>query len=222
MTRTIDEISLERAIVRHCSPTLAGIKPASLFTFPGDFTAPDAGAQRSALRAAIDACAHQVAPAGLALRVLAWNPCGALIYVFRPRDLASYLEDPRAARPLERAGYDTGSLERCLATLGERLGALGTRPAKSARDTAPCPCTERGCSREFPHELGFFLGYPYEDVMGFIEHDGRDYLAVGPWKVYADLEGALATFARFRASTARLLHAQRGGCRLGQLAVTTR
>lgn len=222
MTRTIDETSLERAIVRHCSPTLAGLKPASLFTFPGDFTAPDAAARRCALEAAMDACAHQVMPAGLALCVLAWRSCGALVYVYRPHELAAYLADRRAAVPLSRAGYDLSTLESCLATLAERLSAMeGKRPAAAQAAGQPCPCTKRGCARAFPHELGFFLGYPYEDVSAFIEHAGQDYLAVGPWKVYSNLEGALATFARFRTATAKMLRAHESGSRLMQLAVAT-
>ena len=35
MTRTIDIPTFQAAVVRNCSPTLAGIKPASLFTYPG-------------------------------------------------------------------------------------------------------------------------------------------------------------------------------------------
>ena len=35
MTRTIDIPTFQTAVVRNCSPTLAGIKPASLFTYPG-------------------------------------------------------------------------------------------------------------------------------------------------------------------------------------------
>lgn len=35
MTREITKQALEAAIVRNCSPMLAGLKPACLFTFPG-------------------------------------------------------------------------------------------------------------------------------------------------------------------------------------------
>lgn len=39
MTREITKQALEAAIVRNCSPMLAGLKPACLFTFPGVFLA---------------------------------------------------------------------------------------------------------------------------------------------------------------------------------------
>lgn len=220
MTRTIDAPSLERALVRHCSPTLAALKPASLFTFPGNFVDGPEGLQRKAeLSAALAACADQIASARIAVRVLAWRACGALIYVYRPRALEAYLQDARATRPLAQLGYSTASLEASLVTLGERLQSMSGTAARQPHGGSPCPCTRRGCSSDFPHELGFFLGYPYEDVLGFIEHRGQDYLAVGPWKVYANLESALATFERFRRCAAAYMRAHEQGYRLAQLVV---
>lgn len=222
MTRTIDAATLELTIVRHCSPTLAAIKPASLFTFPGRFVgAPDANARRSAFEKALEQCGAQVAGAGISLRVLAWRDCGALVYVYRADALAAYLADPRAARPLARAGYDTTSLSSCIRTLAARLQARTGRTGGSVpvSSSAACPCANDACRREFPHELGFFLGYPYADVAGFIRHRGRDYLTAGPWKVYADLEGALDAFERLRRCAADYMRAHQAGCTLAQLAV---
>ena len=223
MERTIDTMTLERAIVRHCAPTLAALKPASLFTVPGSFLAEEGAAgRRAALVRAVDGCAEQIARAGLAIRVLAWRECGALVYVYRPGALASYLSDSRAARPLARLGYDVGSLEACLRLLSDRLSAARAHRAPARDEPGPCPCSRMACAREFPHEMGFFLGYPYADVTGFIEHEGRDYLAVGPWKVYADRERALTTFERFRRCSAAYLRASRRGVRLARLAIPSR
>jgi hypothetical protein len=41
---------------------------------------------------------------------------------------------------------------------------------------------------DFPHEIGFFLGYPEEDVLGFIENKGQNYKHCGLWKVYGDVD----------------------------------
>ena len=38
--------------------------------------------------------------------------------------------------------------------------------------------------KSFPHEIGLFLGYPAEDVAGFISHKGHDFCYSGYWKVY--------------------------------------
>lgn len=49
-----------------------------------------------------------------------------------------------------------------------------------------------------PHEVGVFLGYPVEDVAGFIENGGRRAKLSGYWKVYGDEAAALAKFEDFR------------------------
>ncbi|MFV0441062.1 MAG: DUF3793 family protein [Lachnospirales bacterium] len=42
--------------------------------------------------------------------------------------------------------------------------------------------------RDFPHEMGILLGYPIEDIKGFIDNEGKNSLLTGYWKVYADFE----------------------------------
>ncbi len=45
----------------------------------------------------------------------------------------------------------------------------------------------------FPHEIGCFLGYPAEDVLGFIRKEECKYRGI--WKVYGDVEYAKNLFA---------------------------
>jgi hypothetical protein len=52
----------------------------------------------------------------------------------------------------------------------------------------------------FPHEIGLFLGYPPEDVRGFIQNRGVKFLAVGYWKVYGDVDEARRSFQKFRSA----------------------
>ena len=49
----------------------------------------------------------------------------------------------------------------------------------------------------FPHEMGLVLGYPIEDVNGFIENDGKNFLYSGYWKVYDNLPEKTQLFQRF-------------------------
>ncbi|MFR7669766.1 MAG: DUF3793 family protein [Collinsella sp.] len=109
MTRTIDIPTYQTAVVRNCSPTLAGIKPASLFTYPGVYAnqngkpgAAHIEERRSRLLAVIAQCNRELQPLGIHMSVLVWRPCGALIYVYRPADLMRYLSDPRAMTALVR------------------------------------------------------------------------------------------------------------------------
>jgi len=48
-----------------------------------------------------------------------------------------------------------------------------------------------------PHEIGVFLGIPIEDVAGFIEHKGDNFLFCRYWKVYHNPERARNMFQRF-------------------------
>lgn len=50
---------------------------------------------------------------------------------------------------------------------------------------------------EFPHEVGIFLGYPVEDVEGYILNKGENYKFCGYWKVYYNVEQAKRTFRFF-------------------------
>ena len=58
---------------------------------------------------------------------------------------------------------------------------------------------------EFPHELGVFLGYPLEDVLGFIENQGRNFVYSGYWKVYSKKDRAIQTFQRYDNARHQLL-----------------
>lgn len=52
----------------------------------------------------------------------------------------------------------------------------------------------------FPHELGLFLGYPIEDVEGFIRNEGQNFLYKGYWKVYENLSEKKNLFHSFENS----------------------
>jgi len=39
------------------------------------------------------------------------------------------------------------------------------------------------CSPEFPHEIGIFPDYPFEDIIGFIRNKGRNFKMCGYWKL---------------------------------------
>ena len=50
---------------------------------------------------------------------------------------------------------------------------------------------------EFPHEMGLLLGYPWEDVKGFIENQGKNSLYTGYWKVYENVPAKKQIFRRY-------------------------
>ena len=130
----------EEYLVRHCAPTLAGIKTANLFTCPCR--------NREKLLAFVRRTNAKLVRKGLRILPLRFSDEKALIYVYRPRKLTSDLSDSTAADILQKRGYCTGSCEKCVGQLAKKLRLEG----------------------EFPHEIGLFLGYPPEDVCGCLEN----------------------------------------------------
>ena len=234
MTRTIDIPTFQAAVVRNCSPTFAGIKPASLFTYPGVYVDQDGSSvtaaiedRRARLLNVIARCNRELNPFGIHLSVLVWRPCGALVYAYRPNSLATYLADPRAKTALAKEGYDTGNLSACLVHLASRITLASNNAAECACGQTRCALDhqahcDNGCTCEFPHEIGYFLGYPYDDVYEFIAQRGENYKIFGAWKVYTNVEQALATFDAYRACTQHLTFIYQQGCSLAQLAQATR
>ena len=184
------ERSFEAVLVEQCAPTLAGLKPASLFRYQAS------GGQR-ALETA-EQWARRLAPFGLTLRVLRVCPqTGAcLICLYRAEWLCALLAEPPIRAFLTEWGYDTGrGCGALLEQLSERL------------------CLEG----EFPHEIGVFLGYPLEDVVGFIRHRGRNYTCCGCWKAYGDPEAARRRFDAYHRCTAVCRERLRQGAAVTEL-----
>ena len=69
----------------------------------------------------------------------------------------------------------------------------------------------------FPHEMGLLLGYPLDDVTGFIEQKGKNYLYAGYWKVYADMGEKIRLFQAFEAAKETLIQAVARGIRMEEL-----
>lgn len=214
MERPLTLEALEDAIVRHCAAVLLGARPASMFTFLGDFASPTAAqrARRARLAHLLDACERELAGGGIRIRVLAWRPCGAIVFAYRPDLLAQHLGSPRVARMLMRMGYRIAA---------EPSAAKRRTPAAAALNLDALLAqlgTRFSCATGLPHEMGFFLGYPYEDVMGFIEHHGRDFICFGCWKVYANPRRALRSFSRFKRCGRRAARLRSAGATLADLA----
>ena len=91
--------------------------------------------------------------------VFEWNE----ILNDRPHKLKYVLNETKTKTLLSSLGYKTNDLNQCIDHLKFRFK-----------------------NENFPHEIGIFLGYPYEDVIGFIENKGNNFLINGYWKVYAN------------------------------------
>ena len=103
---------LKEALIKHCSPTLAGIKTGNLFSLKTNGT--DLTPELSRLN-------KLLTDKGLRLIPLRRNGENALIYLYRPERLETDLNLPEAADILNEKGYPCGSPGRCVVTLIRHL-----------------------------------------------------------------------------------------------------
>lgn len=110
---------------------------------------------------------------GFRFEIMRENKERLVVYVYHEQRLESLLFSEEIYGFLYSLGYRYRDAGEAVAQLGMRM---------------------QGDS--FPHEVGVFLGYPLNDVKGFIAdpHGGRP----GYWKVYGDEEQALKIFSRYR------------------------
>ena len=184
--------TFEALLVEICAPTLMGVKAASLFRYSvidGEDVFDE-----------VDHFNHKLQSFGI--RIVILKKCcksdSYLIYVYRKKLLVPILQDENVKAFLLRNGYDgEDSVEGMLQTLSERL------------------CLQE----DFPHEIGIFLGYPLDDVIGFIENEGRNCTCCGYWKVYGNPVHAKKKFNVYDTCTSYCKKLFAHGISVPQLAV---
>ncbi len=92
-----------------------------------------------------------------------------LVLIYNPDALENVLLRKPVMKALGLLGYDYDNVDQALEHLVERLQG-----------------------GDFPHEIGFFLGYPVKDVYGFMGLCELPVAGNGPWKMYGKLESSLA------------------------------
>lgn len=161
----------EEMIVRYCSPTLAGLKTGNLFSC--------SYRDRKEIFGFLREWNTKLRNKGIRLIPLRLKDKKALIYVYRPSQLCRDFHDSSVCNLLSQRGYCTESCEKCVIELMRRIRQ----------------------KEDFPHEIGLFLGYPYEDVKGFIDNKATCAKCVGCWKVYGDTDKAQKQFELFKKCT---------------------
>lgn len=161
----------EEAMIRNCAPTLAGIKTGNLFSYRYNSI--------DEMRDSVRFWNIRLRDKGVRILPLRYRDSQALIYLYRPAQLAYDLHNDAAKAILRQCGYLPDTAEKCITRLMQRL-----------KDTD-----------DFPHEIGLFLGYPPEDVSGFMTNHARNYKCVGCWKVYGDEKKCRQLFAKYKQCT---------------------
>lgn len=113
---------------------------------------------------------------GLKIRELCLIKNRRLLLVYNEKALERQMSNENVLKMFSKFGYDKDlSMEQRIDILAEKIGA----------------------DKVFPHEIGLFLGYPVDDIQGFIDNKGENYLLCGYWKVYSDEERAKRIFKSY-------------------------
>ena len=178
---------LEQLLAWHCAPALAGIKPGNLVSVSKN--------KYHGIEKQISALNSQLNGKDIYIKILCSCERRALVFVYRRKVLTEYLSRAEISKLIEEFGYEKNtSLEQKLKKLSLRLS-----------------------EREFPHEIGAFLGYPAHDIYGFINHKDTGCLLTGEWKVYAQPEAAAQLFKRYRLCRFSLLKRVQSGTALSSI-----
>lgn len=102
-----------------------------------------------------------------------------ILLLYRYSGLKRHLEKAQVREFLLSCGYDDMAVSAVITRLRSRYAGYILS------------------GQAFPHELGVILEYPVEDVRGFIENRGKNFLMEKYWKVYHNREQASVTFALY-------------------------
>lgn len=106
----------------------------------------------------------------------------ANILLYRKNELQQYLFQKENRQFVRKLGYDSVYIDELLPEFAIRFSMYQTT------------------QEDFPHEMGILLGYPVEDVEGFIINNGKNELYTGYWKVYDNLTEKLILFNYYEAA----------------------
>jgi hypothetical protein len=154
-------------------------------------------------------CLSGILPPDISLMVLRKNGHRVSVIVFDKQLLEKTILDETVLSLLEGMGYPGRSLNRkeedkpCSRprqhTPADLYGGDTGRSSMAESDSLVfvylnCLKKKFETYRQFPHEIGLFLGYPVDDVLGFVKNKGQNYKFCGYWKVYGNVEKAKNNF----------------------------
>ena len=189
LMEAINDRRLETELIGNCAPTLAGLKSANLFRYRYR--------DADTVLAELSEVNRLLNERGVYVEALCWESNAVLVYAYRRSHLERELQGEQAREILSRYGYPLGELEGSLTFLKKRL---------------------RGYTC-FPHEIGIFLGYPPEDVKGFIENRGKNCQYCGLWKVYGNAQERRKLFCKLQKCSEVYLRVFAEGRELTQMTV---
>lgn len=124
------------------------------------------------------------------------------VFLYDRRQLERLLDMDGVRRFLSEAGYTCLAVEGVLEKFRRRYREYVGRRGR------------------FPHELGVLLGYPLEDVEGYIRNRGKNFLYTGYWKVYHNVPDKADMFRLYELSHKMFFQLLKNGVTPGAIVET--
>ena len=145
--------------------------------------------------------------------------CGRVnVFIYNVTKLQAFVQRGDVKKLFAELGYEDMELSYILSVFREKYqrylksrGRFTTKKTsqpeiRGTEKTKTISCGDGILGKEwFPHEMGLLLGYPPEDVEGFIRQNGKNALCSGYWKVYEDAEAKKRTFHIFECAEEHLI-----------------
>ena len=112
----------EELFLRHCSPTLAGMKTGSLFNAPYS--------EKNEIKDTVRSLNQRLASKGICVLPMRANENRVLLYVYRPKKLEDDIKNEAARDILEKRGYQCEKPGMCVTRLMKLLREGGEFPMK--------------------------------------------------------------------------------------------
>ncbi|MCR5177102.1 MAG: DUF3793 family protein [Anaerovibrio sp.] len=161
----MDTTYYEHQLACHCAPTFRGIKAGSMIALQVK--------NSKEFNMFLQDYAECFRCHGIEFIQLSKQKNHRLMLFYKPELMKRMLRRPLAVEILKQFGYP----------VDEKLDSLLEYLVKRVKESAG-----------FPHEIGIFLGYPPQDVKGFIDYKGHNYLFSGLWKVYSNVPAVKRLF----------------------------
>lgn len=167
IVKNMDRNNLETQFALQCSPFIAGLKISNLFTI----SIP----QNSELE-------YILLLSGYSFKKLYNTKNNVIYFLYNEKKLQEYLKMDMVRKILYECGYPYDihkDIYKMLTIFKDKY--IGYMQGKC----------------EFPHEMGIFLGYPIDDVIGYLKNNGENSICVGYWKVYKNAQEKQKLFREF-------------------------
>lgn len=188
--QNMDTENMENQLILQCAPVIVGMKMSNLLIIQNKY---------------LRQIKKLLSRSKISYYVLYVSAEKSTVLLYNRKKLEYYVSGKRIHQFLVECGYEEFELEAIFRKLRKRYEIYRDyHPVKERKNL-------------FPHELGLLLGYPLEDVQGFIKNDGKNFLYTGYWKVYHNVPPKRALFRRYEMAKETLIELVSNGVGIAEI-----